>query len=61
MRWRRTLHTNKKGNTSKGNNYQPISTQCHCTKFHQTYTEGHKSTYRFQHSGSGRLIPLYHQ
>jgi hypothetical protein len=47
----RTLHTNKRGNTSKGNNnYQPI-----CTQFHQTYTKGLKITYRFQHSGSGGL------
>jgi hypothetical protein len=31
------LHTNKRGNTSKGNNnYQSICIQCHCTQFHQT-------------------------
>jgi hypothetical protein len=38
MRKRRILHTNKRGNTPKGNkNYQPICTQCQCTQFHQTY------------------------
>jgi hypothetical protein len=46
-----TLHTNKRGNTSKGNNnHQPI-----CTEFQVQYTKKHKSIYRFQHSGSGRL------
>jgi hypothetical protein len=39
MRQRRTLHVNKKGRTSKGNNnYQPI-----CIQFHQTYTKGLKA------------------
>jgi hypothetical protein len=52
----RTLHTNKGGNTPKGNNnYQPICTQCQCTQFHQTYSEGPKNIYRLQDSGSGRL------
>jgi exonuclease III len=37
------------------NNYQPICTQCQWTQYHQTYHEGNKSTYRLQHSGSGRL------
>jgi exonuclease III len=47
MRQRRTLHTNERDNTSKeNNNYQPICTQCKCTKFHQPYTGGLKSTYR---------------
>jgi hypothetical protein len=42
--------------TAKGNNnYQSIFTQCQCTQFHQTYSEGTKSTYRLKHSGSGRL------
>jgi hypothetical protein len=46
----------KKGNTPKGNNnYQPTCTQCQCIQFHQTYTKGLKSTYRLQHSGSGRF------
>jgi hypothetical protein len=36
MKQRRSLHTNKKGNKSKGNNNnQPI-----CTQFHQTYIKG---------------------
>jgi hypothetical protein len=56
MRQRMSLHTNKRGNTSKGNNnYQPICTQSQCTQFHQTYTKRLKSTYRLQHIGSGRL------
>jgi exonuclease III len=38
MKQRRTLHTNTRGNTSKGNNnYQSIGIQCQCTQFHQTY------------------------
>jgi hypothetical protein len=38
MRWR-TLLTNKRGNTSKGNNnYQPICTHYQFTQLHQTYT-----------------------
>jgi exonuclease III len=41
MRQRRILHTNKRVNTSKGNNNcQPICTQCQWTQFHQTYTKG---------------------
>jgi hypothetical protein len=45
-----------KGNTPTGNNnYQPKCTQCQCTQFHQTYSEGPKSIYRLQHSGGGRL------
>jgi hypothetical protein len=37
IKWRRTLHTNKRGNTPKGkNNYQTICTQCQCTQFHET-------------------------
>jgi hypothetical protein len=53
MRKRRTLHTNKRWNTPKGNNnYQPVYTQCQCTPFHQTYSEGPKSIYRLEYSGS---------
>jgi hypothetical protein len=34
MRQRRSLHTNKRGNSSKGNNnYHLICTQCQCTNF----------------------------
>jgi hypothetical protein len=56
MRQRRTLHINKRGKISKGNNnYQPIFTKCQCTQCHQIYTKGLKSTYRHQHSGRGRL------
>jgi hypothetical protein len=56
MRQRRILCTNKRGNTPKGNNnYQPICTQSQCTQFSQTYSEGPKSIYKLQHSGSGRL------
>jgi hypothetical protein len=48
----RTLHTNKRGNTSKRNdNYQSICTQFQCPQFHQIYTKGLKSTYRLKHSG----------
>jgi hypothetical protein len=48
-------HTNKRGNTPKGNNnYQPICIQCQCTQFHQTYSEGPENIYKVQHSGSGR-------
>jgi hypothetical protein len=44
MRQRRTLHTNKRWNTPKGNNnYQPICTQHQCTQFHQTYIKDLKS------------------
>jgi exonuclease III len=39
----------------ENNNYQPICIQCQCNQFHQTYSKGLKSTYRLQHSGSGRL------
>jgi hypothetical protein len=56
MRPRRTLHTNQRGNTSKGNNnHQPICTQCQYTQFHQTYTKELKNTYGLQHSDSGRI------
>jgi hypothetical protein len=56
MRQRRTLHTNKRGNTSKGNNnYQPICTQYQFTQFHLTCTKRLKSKYRLQYSGGGRL------
>jgi hypothetical protein len=49
-----TLHTNKRGNTPKGNNsYQLICTQCQCTQFHQTYSKGHKNIHRLQHRDSG--------
>jgi hypothetical protein len=55
-RLRRTLHTNKRGNTLKENNsYQPICTQHQCTQFHQTYSEEPKNIYRLQHGGSGGL------
>jgi hypothetical protein len=55
MRQRRTLHTNKRGNTPKGNNnYQPIYTEFQLTQFHQTYSEGPKNIYKVQHSDSGR-------
>jgi exonuclease III len=41
---KKTFHTNKRGNTPKGNNsYQPIQTQCQCTQFHQTYSERPKN------------------
>jgi hypothetical protein len=41
---KRTLLTNKRGNTPKGNNnYQTICIQSQCTQFHQTYSEGLKS------------------
>jgi hypothetical protein len=44
MKQRRTLHSNKSYNTSKGNNnYQPVCIQCQCTQFHQTYTKGTKA------------------
>jgi hypothetical protein len=34
---RRTLHTNKRGNTTKrNNNYQPVCIQYQCNQFHQT-------------------------
>jgi hypothetical protein len=50
------FHTNKKGNTLKGNNnYQSVCTQRQCAQFHQTYSEEPKNIYRLQHSGSGRL------
>jgi hypothetical protein len=40
----RTLHTNKRRHTQKGNNnYQPKCTQYQCTEFHQTYSEGPKA------------------
>jgi hypothetical protein len=40
---RRSLHTNKKCNTSKGNNnHQLIWTQCQWTQLHHTYTKGLK-------------------
>jgi exonuclease III len=53
MRQRRTFYTNKRGNTSKGNNnYQPICTQCQRTQFHQTYPEGPKNINRLQHSNT---------
>jgi hypothetical protein len=56
MRQRRTFHTTKRGNPSKGNNnYQPICTQPQHTQFHQTYPEGPKNIHKLQHSGSGRL------
>jgi exonuclease III len=42
MRYKRKVHTNKSGNTPKGNNYQPICTHHQCTQFHQTYSERHK-------------------
>jgi hypothetical protein len=29
-------------------------TQCQCTQFHRTYSEGSKNIYKLQHSGSGR-------
>jgi hypothetical protein len=56
MRYRRTFHANKRRNIPKGNNnYQPMLTQCQCTQFHQTYSEGPKNIYKLQHSGSGKL------
>jgi hypothetical protein len=33
----------------------PICTQRQSTQFHQTYSKGLRSTYKVQHSGSGRL------
>jgi hypothetical protein len=49
MKQRRTLHTNKMDNASKGNNnFQLICTQCQCSQFYQTYSKGLKSTYRLQ-------------
>jgi exonuclease III len=55
MRYGGTLHTNKRGTTSKVNkNYQPICTQRRCTQFHQTHTKGFKITYRLEHNGSER-------
>jgi hypothetical protein len=56
IKWDKEEHSIlKRGNTPKGNNnYQPICTQCQCTQFHQSYSEGPKSTHRPQHSGSGR-------
>jgi hypothetical protein len=58
MTQRRTLHTNKRGNTPKvNNNYQPI-----CTQLHQIYTKGFKNKHRPQHSGSERqVIPTKNQ
>jgi hypothetical protein len=32
-----------------------LCTQCQCTQFHQTYSEGPKNIYKLQHCGSGRL------
>jgi exonuclease III len=65
IKWDKEGHfiLKKRGKTSKGNNnYQPICTQHQCTQFHQTYSKGLKSTYRLQHSGSGRLkYPPHHQ
>jgi hypothetical protein len=62
MRKGKTLHTNKRGNTPKGNsNDQPICTECQCNQFHQIYFKGLKSTYRLQHGGKGRVNTPYHQ
>jgi exonuclease III len=59
---KRTFYINKKRNIWKGNNdCQPICTQHQCTQFHQTYSKELKSTYRLQHSGSGRLLYPHHQ
>jgi hypothetical protein len=39
-----TLHTNKRGNTPKGNNsYQPITPILNAPQFYQTYSKGHKN------------------
>jgi hypothetical protein len=48
----RPLHSNKGGNTLKGNNnFQPICTKHQCAKLHQTYNKGLKRIYKLQHSG----------
>jgi hypothetical protein len=44
-----------KGEIHLNNNYQLICTQSQCTQLHQTYSKGLISTYRLQHSGSGRF------
>jgi hypothetical protein len=49
------IKLDKERHTPKGNkNYQPICTQCQCTQFHQTYSEGPESIYKLHHSDSGR-------